>query len=162
LCGIITTVKSMLTKKGDRMAYLTIEDLHGMVEVIAFPDLYKDCAEFFVPEKVIRLTGNVDRGEKGTKIRGTKIEPLTELQTKAISQVAIRLNGTPTMSTKLPLLREVFMRYPGASTVVLVFAVDPNWEAKMAPLPNVKVTPSERFVADIEEVLGKGTITLVS
>ena len=66
------------------------------------------------------------------------------------------------MSTKLPLLREVFMRYPGASTVVLVFAVDPNWEAKMAPLPNVKVTPNEHFIADIEEVLGKGTITLVS
>jgi DNA polymerase-3 subunit alpha len=54
------------------------------------------------------------------------------------------------------------MRHPGASTVVLVFAVDPNWEAKMAPLPNVKVTPNEHFVADIEEVLGKGTITLVS
>ena len=162
LCGIITAVKSMLTKKGDRMAYLTVEDLHGMVEVIAFPDLYKDSAEFFVPEKVIRLSGTVDKGEKGTKIRGTKIEPLAELQTKAISQVAIRLNGAPAMSTKLPLLREVFMRYPGASTVVLVFAVDPNWEAKMAPLPNVKVTPNEHFVADIEEVLGKGTITLVS
>ncbi|MGH7258500.1 MAG: DNA polymerase III subunit alpha [Nitrospiraceae bacterium] len=152
LCGIITAVKSMLTKKGDRMAYLTLEDLHGMVEVIAFPDLYKDSTDLIVPEKVIRLSGTVDKGEKGTKIRGTKIEPLAELQTKAISQVAIRLNGTPAMSTKLPLLREVFMRHPGASTVVLVFAVDPNWEAKMAPLPNVKVTPNEHFVADIEEV----------
>ena len=43
LCGIITTVKSMLTKKGDRMAYLTLEDLQGMVEIIVFPDLYKNC-----------------------------------------------------------------------------------------------------------------------
>ncbi|HEY6085648.1 MAG TPA: DNA polymerase III subunit alpha, partial [Nitrospira sp.] len=34
LCGIIATVKSMLTKKGDRMAYLTLEDLQGTVEVI--------------------------------------------------------------------------------------------------------------------------------
>jgi DNA polymerase-3 subunit alpha len=30
LCGIITAVKSMLTKKGDRMAYITLEDLHGL------------------------------------------------------------------------------------------------------------------------------------
>ena len=42
LCGIITTVKSMLTKKGDRMAYLTLEDLQGMVEIIVFPDLYQN------------------------------------------------------------------------------------------------------------------------
>ena len=31
----------MLTKKGDRMAYVTLEDLQGTVEVIVFPDLYQ-------------------------------------------------------------------------------------------------------------------------
>ena len=162
LCGIITAVKSMLTRKGDRMAYLTVEDLHGMVEVIAFPDLYRDSADLIVPEKVVRLSGTVDRGDKGTKIRCSKIEMLTELQAKAISSVSIRVNGSPAMATKLPLLRHVFQRHPGASAVTLVFAVDPNWEARMAPLPNVKVAPSEHFVADIEEVLGKGSITLIS
>ena len=91
LCGIITAVKSMLTRKGDRMAYLTVEDLHGMVEVIAFPDLYRDSADLIVPEKVVRFSGTVDRGDKGIKIRGSKIEVLAELQTKAISNVAIRL-----------------------------------------------------------------------
>ena len=35
-------------------------------------------------------------------------------------------------------------------------------EARTSPLPNVKITPSEHFVADIEEVLGKGAITLVT
>ena len=45
LCGIITTVKNMLTKKGDRMAYLTLEDLQGVVEIIVFPDLYKNAAD---------------------------------------------------------------------------------------------------------------------
>lgn len=41
LCGIIATAKPMLTKKGDRMAYLTVEDLHGTAEVIVFPDLLR-------------------------------------------------------------------------------------------------------------------------
>src|SRR5207245_905547 len=45
LCGIIATVRQTMTKKGDRMAYLTLEDLHGTVEVIVFPDLYKTAAE---------------------------------------------------------------------------------------------------------------------
>ena len=57
LCGIITTVKSMLTKKGDRMAYVTLEDLHGMVEVIVFPDLFKTVGDLIVPESLIRVTG---------------------------------------------------------------------------------------------------------
>ncbi|MFO0768909.1 MAG: DNA polymerase III subunit alpha, partial [Nitrospiraceae bacterium] len=162
LCGIITAVKSMLTKKGDRMAYITLEDLHGMVEVIAFPDLYRESADLIVPERVVRLTGTVDRGEKGTKLRGSKIEPLAELQNKNISKVTIRLADSPGMSTRLPILRQVFQKYPGSSSVSLVFVVSPTLEAQTAPLPDVKITPSEHFMADIEEVLGKGTITLVS
>ena len=64
LCGIITTVKAMLTKKGDRMAYLTLEDLHGMVEVIVFPDLYKTAADLIVPETAGAHHGHGGPGRK--------------------------------------------------------------------------------------------------
>ena len=70
LCGIITTVKNMLTKKGDRMAYLTLEDLQGVVEIIVFPDLYKNAADlkYFVTErgKIVprRISGNCARHQR--------------------------------------------------------------------------------------------------
>jgi DNA polymerase-3 subunit alpha len=162
LCGIITAVRSMLTRKGDRMAYLTVEDLHGMVEVIAFPDLYRDSVHLIVPEQVVRFSGAVDRGDKGIKIRGTKLEALADLQSTGVSSVAIRLSDGQGMAGKLTMLQQVLLRHPGSSTVSLIFAVDPQWEARLASLPNIKVAPSEHFVADIEEVLGKGSITLVS
>jgi len=162
LCGIITTVKSMLTKKGDRMAYLTLEDLQGVVEVIVFPDLYKHAVDLLVPERLVRITGAVDRGEKGTKIRGSKIEPLTELQAQAIKRVYIRLMDHPDATEQLPRLREVFRRHPGNTTVSLTLLMDSVLEAETAPLPRLTVTPSERFVADVEEVLGKGAIFLLS
>ena len=145
LCGIITAVKSMLTKKGDRMAYVTLEDLHGMVEVIAFPDLYRDHADMIVPERVVRLTGTVDRGDKGTKLRGTKIEPLAELQTTGISRVMIRLNGRPDRlnqsSDASPGIPKISRLLDASS---LVFAVD-TIEAQTSPLPNVKITSQRAF-----------------
>ena len=162
LCGIITTVKSMLTRKGDRMAYLTLEDLQGVVEIIVFPDLYKNAADLLVPERLVRVTGTVDRGDKGTKIRGGKIEPLTEVQAQTITRVYIRLTNHPNVMEQLPRLREVFVRHPGSTTVSLTLRIDSALEAETAPLPYLTVTPSERFVADIEEVLGKGAISLLS
>ncbi|MDE3052210.1 MAG: DNA polymerase III subunit alpha, partial [Nitrospirota bacterium] len=162
LCGIITTVKSMLTKKGDRMAYLTLEDLQGVVEVIVFPDLYKNSADLVVPERLVRITGTVDRGDKGTKIRGSKIEPLAEVQAQTIKRVHVRLTNHPDVAEQLPRLREIFQRHPGSTTVVLTLRMDSSLEAETAPLPNLTVTPSERFVADVEEVLGKGAIFLLS
>ena len=162
LCGIITTVKNMLTKKGDRMAYLTLEDLVGVVEIIVFPDLYKQAADLVVPERIVRITGTVDRGDKGTKIRGSKIEPLAEAQVQTIKRVCIRLTNRPDVTEQLPRLREVFLRHPGGSAVSLTLRMDSTLEAETAPLPHMTVTPSERFVADVEEVLGKRAIILLS
>jgi DNA polymerase-3 subunit alpha len=162
LCGIITTVKTMLTKKGDRMAYLTLEDLQGTVEVIVFPDLYKSAGALIAPERVIRLTGTVDRGDKGTKLRGSKIEPLADAQAQTVKRVLIRLSDRPEAKDQLPRLRDVLLRHPGATSVALTVLMDPSMEADTAPLPNLTVTASEHLVADVEEVLGKGALSLLS
>ena len=162
LCGIIATVKSMLTKKGDRMAYVTLEDLQGTVEIIVFPDLFKTVGELIAPERLIRVTGTIDRGDKGTKIRGTKIEPLADVQTQTIKRIHIRLAARPEVKEQLPRLLDVFKRHPGATAVSLTFRTDGALEADTAPLPHLTVSATEHFVADVEEVLGKGALSLVS
>ena len=162
LCGIIATVKSMLTKKGDRMAYVTLEDLQGTVEVIVFPDLFKTVGELIAPERLVRVTGTIDRGDKGTKIRGVKIEPLADVQTQTIKRIHIRLTGRPEVKEQLPRLLDVFKRHPGSTAVSLTFRTDGALEAETAPLPHLTVSASEHFVADVEEVLGKGALSLVS
>src|SRR5215813_3669 len=162
LCGIVTTVKTMLTKKGDRMAYLTLEDLQGTVEVIAFPDLYRAAGPLIAPERVVRLTGTIDRGDKGTKLRGSKIEPLAETQAQTVKRVLIRLSDRPETKDQLPRLREVLLRHPGATSVALTVLVNSSLEADTAPLPNLTVTANDHFVADVEEVLGKGALSLLS
>jgi DNA polymerase III subunit alpha len=162
LCGIIATVKSMLTKKGDRMAYITLEDLQGTVEVIVFPDLFKTVVDLLVPERLVRVTGTIDRGDKGTKIRGSKIEPLAEVQTQMIKRIHIRLAARPEVKDQLSRLLDVFKRHPGGTSISLTFRTDGVLEADTAPLPNLRVSASEHFIADVEELLGKGALSLVS
>jgi len=162
LCGIIAAVKSMLTKKGDRMAYVTLEDLQGTVEVIVFPDLFKNVGDLIAPERLVRLTGTIDRGDKGTKIRGSKIEPLAEVQNQSIKRIHIRLSDRPEVKEQLPRLLDVFKRHPGGTAISLTFRTESALEADTTPLPNLTVTASEHFIADVEEVLGKGALSLVS
>ncbi|MES4784754.1 MAG: hypothetical protein C4294_01835 [Nitrospiraceae bacterium] len=159
LCGIVNTVKAMTTKKGDRMAYFTLEDLQGMIEIIAFPDLYKSAGTLIAPESVIRVTGTIDRAEKGTRLKGTKIESLTELQTRAVTRVNIRLRGNGDEASRLSRLEQILRQHPGQASIYFTFCL-PDIEADTAPLPNLSVLPSEEFVAEVEEVLGKGAVAL--
>ncbi len=162
ICGIIAAVKSMLTKKGDRMASVTVEDLQGTAEVIVFPDLFKTAASLIAPERLVRVRGLIDRGDKGTKIRGSKIEPLAEVQTQSIKHIRIRLTDRPEVREQLPRLLDIFKRHPGGTTISMLFRTDGALEAETAPLPNLTVTPSEYFLEDVEEVLGKGALSLLS
>ena len=127
-----------------------------------FPDLYKNAADLMVPERLVRITGTVDRGDKGTKVRGSKIEPLAEVQSQTIKRVHIRLTDHPDVTEQLPRLREVFLRHPGGTTVPLTLRMDSGMEAETAPLPHLAVTHSERFAADVEAELGNRAILLLT
>ena len=123
-------------QKGDRMAYIiTLEDLHGVIEVIAFPDLYRDHADMIVPEQVVRLTGTVDRGDKAPSCAGPRSNRWPNYRTRGISRVMIRLHDGRRFSTRLPMLRQVFQKYPGSSTVALIMALGGTIEARTSPRP---------------------------
>ncbi|MBO1348239.1 MAG: DNA polymerase III subunit alpha [Hormoscilla sp. GUM202] len=61
---MLTEVKQHITKKGDRMAFLQIEDLTGKAEAIVFPSNYENIAELLVTDKAIVLTGKPDRQDE--------------------------------------------------------------------------------------------------
>ncbi|MDQ3244928.1 MAG: DNA polymerase III subunit alpha, partial [bacterium] len=73
--GMITAVKQVTTKKNDRMAFVTIEDLTGSIEAVVFSKLFAENVDVFVTEKCVAISGTVSlrNGEKSIIIEGIKI-----------------------------------------------------------------------------------------
>ena len=55
--GIISTVRTIVTKSGSKMAFVGIEDKFGEGEVIVFPNLYEKVGAKLVQDSVIRVSG---------------------------------------------------------------------------------------------------------
>ena len=72
--GMFTAVKQVITKKNERMAFVTVEDLTGNIEAVVFPKLFQANIELIVPEKCIALSGKVTirNGEKSLMIEAIK------------------------------------------------------------------------------------------
>ena len=87
---------------------------------------------------------------------------MSEVQTQTIKRIQIRLPANPEIKDQLPRLLDVFKRHPGGTAVSLTLRTDSALEADTAPLPHLTVNASEHFLADVEEVLGKGALSLVS
>jgi DNA polymerase-3 subunit alpha len=160
LCGLVGTVKQTMTKKGDRMAYFTLEDLNGTVEVIVFPDLYKTAAALITPDSTVQVTGTLDRGEKATRIKATRLAGLADLQTSAYSRVSIQVLSGEASSQSLHQLRDILRRHPGPCPVYLTVTIPDHSESMIAVGSDLRVLPNDRLVGDIEALIGKGAVSL--
>jgi DNA polymerase-3 subunit alpha len=74
IAGIIETVRPVITRNGERMAFLKIADLSDSIEVVAFPSAFSKIMELLAPEKCIALTGKVSlrHGEKSIILEAAK------------------------------------------------------------------------------------------
>ena len=58
--GIVASVKKINTRAGAIMAFVTVEDLYGSVECIAFPRVYEKIKPYLRQDAVVRLSGKID------------------------------------------------------------------------------------------------------
>ena len=74
IAGIIESVRQVVTKNNERMAFLKIADLSDSIEAVCFPSIFKDCIDILVVEKCIALSGKVSarNGEKSIIIEAVK------------------------------------------------------------------------------------------
>lgn len=72
--GVVETAKSILTKKGDRMAFVTIADKEASIETVAFPKVFTEHKADLVPGACVLVKGKVSRrnGEPSLLIDAVK------------------------------------------------------------------------------------------
>ena len=87
--GVVSECKLINTRKGDRMAFVRIEDLHGSVEAIVFSDLFNKTKELLASDRLLVISGRVDRGDEAVKIIAEKITPLEDAGDVVVKKVHI-------------------------------------------------------------------------
>ena len=80
LCGIISSVTQKTTRKGDGMAFATLEDKSGSVELVVFSKQYETYRRHISEDNAVCVTGTVSRreGEKGKVLVNTAAMLLTD------------------------------------------------------------------------------------
>ena len=118
IAGILTTIRKIQTKsKAELMAYCTVEDPSGNVEIIVFPDLYKASMTILQKDESVLVKGTVDKTEKGLKIVSTDISLLDTLATKMGQKAEISLKLPLNENVHLQTLKSILIsngkgRYP--------------------------------------------------
>jgi DNA polymerase-3 subunit alpha len=78
LCAVVmlSNIKLVTTKKGDRMAIVQVEDLTGQTEAIVFPKAYERIGTLLVADTRMIIWGKVDRREDQIQLIVEDVEPI--------------------------------------------------------------------------------------
>lgn len=89
VAGVITKIKKIMTKKGDPMLFVRIEDMTNGVEVLVFPTVLNDNQEIWQEDKVIMMNCRLSDKDGETKLI---CHQATELDSKNVKNAIKELN----------------------------------------------------------------------
>lgn len=78
--ALITSIKPVVTKKGDRMAIIQLEDLTGQTEAVVFPKSYERVSAYLVTDRRLMVWGKVDRRDDQVQFIIDDAEPVEDVQ----------------------------------------------------------------------------------
>ncbi len=90
IAGIPDKVLPKTTRKGDKMAIVTLEDLNGSVEVILWPEIYATIENILSDDDPILVQGTVDSDGNQPKVIAKKVCLLKEAKEHWEGKVHIR------------------------------------------------------------------------
>lgn len=156
----VTKERTIRTKKGEVMAFLTVSDETGELEGVAFPKTYNQYGKLLRNDALLLLKGKIEERNNQLQLLINEVEPLPEI-------VDIEVNNNQTLFVKIDKshqsdkifseLKELLQEYPGTTAVVV------HYEVKQRTIKLQKelwITPNATFLSLLEGLLGTENVVL--
>ncbi len=158
VAGILTSIKKKTDKKGNLMAFASMEDYSGSVELIVFSDCFQKSSAVMEPDRMILVTGRVSTREGETaKIVASEIVGLEQLTEKFRCQLVLKIEpdcAEKTITEALASLAE----HQGQVPVLL--AARENGSEVYIKSKRYFVTPDFELLNRLKEILGHSSAYL--
>ncbi len=128
---LVTSLREIFTKKGDKMAFLGIEDLTGHGEVTFFPKPYEEYKELLKSDQPLLLEARTDarqenkynydeEGEDDTpreiKLLGSKVSLLSDASLQSTAPICISIPSSHLNLESMLALRNILEQHQGNVT----------------------------------------------
>ena len=171
--GVVSQLRERPLRSGNgRMAFVTLEDLHGSIEVLVFSRVFAEAEGLLKGHEPILVHGaafveaqegpNEPEGavRERVKIRAEHIESLAQARAERAASVHITLRPTARADahSMLKQLKSLLVGHRGGVPVTVELTIAPRFVVDLRLSDNLRVNPSETFVHDTEQLVGAGAL----
>jgi DNA polymerase-3 subunit alpha len=157
IAGIAGKMREINSRKGERMCFVTLEDLKGVVEIIVFADIFKSCADLIKSDQPLLITGRVSREDENDtpKIVAGKIAPLCREAASVSADAHISLSLGEMSAEQLGYLKRAILDHPGPCRAFLHLLAPGQRETVLSLGDAFKVNPTPHFANELRSIFGR-------
>ena len=161
VAGVVQSLKMKTTRNNSMMAYVTLEDDTGVIEMLAFSNVLTQYGGYIQENAPMVVTGRLSmRDDKDPQIVINRARPMSDFE-KGINMNSAELANYSTLYLRLPTeegalfpkIRAILNMFPGSAGVVVYFADTKQRRGSRCAL-------DERMVNELIDVLGRENVIL--
>jgi DNA polymerase-3 subunit alpha len=158
LAGIVTKIKGYKDRKGEDMAFITTEDLHGSIESTVFSSVYGPLKDSLAEDSPILMEAEVQKEENSVKLVATKIIPLDKAGETWTASIHFKLDINRTERDQLLKLREIIKKYPGSCPAYIHLLNPETTEIRIALPDSMKLKADTPMMSEVNELFGYNAV----
>ncbi len=156
--GIVTSLKKKIDKKGNMMAFVTLEDFTGKGELIVFSDAYRQFQNILIEDAMVIVAGKAEQSGEALRIITNEVIPIGQAREKFTKSVTLSIRLDDVQPDAVNELRKVAERHRGTCSCYFNVIASVNQPSLRLQATNVNVKLSDEFISDVEEILGPNSV----
>jgi len=162
VAGLVVGLRTMQTRRGDRMAFVTLDDRTGRLELAVFAEFYTRYRELLVKDSLLVVEGqvSVDEYTGGFKMSAEKIYNIDQARTAFSARLVIDVDAGQAGNGFADELREILAPVARGSCPVYLRYHGAGAEAEIALGDAWKINPNGAVIERLARLAGERNVHL--
>ena len=160
VCGIISDIKKKIDRRGNTMAFVTIEDFTGKADCIVFADPYKKFVQLLYVGSIVMMTGKNDGNEEAIKVIVNEVISIDDVRKKFIKSVLININLDLTSEQDAFELIKLIENHKGKCQCFLNFIGGDLQNNSIYLTRKYTIDPDQKFTDAVKKIFGQHSVQL--
>lgn len=163
IAGLVVAFRVMRTKRGDSMAFVTLDDRSGRMEVAVFADTYNNYRDKLVKDALLVIEGQVSNDDYsgGLKMRADHVMGLAEARQAKVSGIRIAWHQTQLQPGWIHLLQETLSPFRQGPCPVAVHYHKGECSADFNLAEDWRVEPSDELLVELRSLYGQDSVEVI-
>jgi DNA polymerase III subunit alpha len=159
VAGMVMSTRPMRSRKGDRWAILSLQDMTGGLEALVFPEAFARLESKLKAGAPLLLKGRVNVEDAGTRLVIQEGQPLDGVSPNGSAVMRVRVDLGSMDEYTLDRLKELFVRSPGPCPIAFDLFNPDGSAATLRSQQRVK--PDEKLLTSVREMCGADAVEVV-